>query len=394
LPGIPFASFENGRYFHDTPTTCRRNPFMVDAVKRVNRVRRWSNAARSAARRSPLAKEHVDNPTKPVFLYQKSNQAGRKSAGRGGDMEVDVHICETGPRDGLQNLPLFVPTEAKCALIDAIVAAGVREIDAGSFVPPKVVPQFADVETVVAHALTHAGVATGALVPNLKGGERAIAAGVHKIYFVISASETHNKANVRRTIEEQLAGFRALRARVDETEAPEKPQLIGAVSTAFGCSMEGRVSEAAVRRLAAAYAEAGADEIGLADTVGYGTPPLIKAIVAAVRADVGPAMRLRLHLHDTLGLGLANAYAGLEAGIRRFDAAVSGLGGCPFAPGARGNIVTEDLVFMLEELGLKTGIDLGRLMATREILAKVVPAEHLTGHLHEAGIPKALRPAA
>ena len=231
-------------------------------------------------------------------------------------------------------------------------------------------------------------------MPNLKGGERAIAAKVDIIYFVISASETHNRANVRRSVEEQLEGFRALRAAIDAPSGGRKPWLVGAVSTAFGCSLEGRISEAAVRRLATAYARGGADEVGLADTVGYANPALIKTMVAAVRADLGPAMPLRLHLHDTLGMGLANAYAGLEAGIRRFDASVSGLGGCPFAPGARGNIATEDLVFMLEELGLRTGIDLEKLMRTRKLLASAVPAEHLTGHLHEAGIPKALRRAA
>jgi hydroxymethylglutaryl-CoA lyase len=307
----------------------------------------------------------------------------------------DVHICEAGPRDGLQNLDIFLPTEAKCALIDAIVAAGVREIDAGSFVPPKVVPQFADVEIVMAHALAHKEAATiGALVPNFKGAERAIAAGVDAIYFVISASETHNQANVRRTIGEQLEGFRAVRAAIDARPLGNRPHLVGGISTAFGCSLEGRIAEGAVRRLAAAYAEAGADEIGLADTVGYATPPLIKQIVQGVRSDLGAAMSLRLHLHDTLGMGLANVVAGLESGIRRFDAAVSGLGGCPFAPGARGNIVTEDLVFMLEEMGLSTGIDLDGLMATRAILSAHIPARHLTGHLHEAGIPKALRRAA
>jgi hydroxymethylglutaryl-CoA lyase len=302
-----------------------------------------------------------------------------------------VHICEVGPRDGLQNLDVFVPTEVKCALIDAIVAAGVREIDAGSFVPPRVVPQFADVDVVMAHALTHKAVTIGAVVPNFKGAQRAIAAGVNVIYFVISASETHNMANVRRTVDEQLAGFRAVRAAINAMPAASRPLLMGGISTAFGCSMEGRISEGAVCRLAAAYGEAAADEIVLADTVGYATPPLIKQIVEAVRRDVGAAITLRLHLHDTLGMGLANAVAGLEVGIRRFDAAVSGLGGCPFAPGARGNIVTEDLVFMLEEMGLSTGIDLDRLMATRAILRAHVPAGVLTGHLHEAGIPKALR---
>ncbi|SDI90651.1 hydroxymethylglutaryl-CoA lyase [Bradyrhizobium sp. Rc2d] len=306
----------------------------------------------------------------------------------------DVHICEVAPRDGLQNLDVFVPTEAKCALINMIAAAGVREIDAGSFVPPKVVPQFADVDAVMAHALTHKSATIGALVPNPKGAERAIAAGVNAVYFVISASETHNRANVRRTIEEQLDGFRAVRAAIDARPVDQRPQLMGAISTSFGCSLEGAVSEAAVCRVARAFAEARADEIGLADTVGYATPKSIGQIVVAVRREVGPQMTLRLHLHDTLGAGLANAVAGLEAGIRRFDAAVSGLGGCPFAPGARGNIVTEDLVFMLERMGFSTGIDLDRLMQTREILARHIPAKHLTGHLHEAGIPKVLRSAA
>lgn len=307
----------------------------------------------------------------------------------------DVHICEVAARDGLQNLDVFVPTEAKCELIDAIAAAGVREIDAGSFVPPKVVPQFADVDAVMAHALQHKRAAMiGALVPNFKGAERAIAAGVGAIYFVISASESHNLANVRRTIEEQLDGFRDVRTALDALPIGQRPRLMGAVSTAFGCSIEGHVAEAAVGRLARAFAEAGADEIGLADTVGYATPGLIKDIVRVARSEVGPQMPLRLHLHDTLGTGLANAVAGLDAGIRSFDAAVSGLGGCPFAPGARGNIVTEDLVFMLERMGLSTGIDLDRLMRTREILSRHIAPRHLTGHLHEAGIPKALRSAA
>jgi hydroxymethylglutaryl-CoA lyase len=306
----------------------------------------------------------------------------------------DVHICEAGPRDGLQNLDVFLPTEAKCALIDAIVASGVREIDAGSFVPAKVVPQFADVDAVMAHAVKHTNVTIGALAPNFKGAERAIAAGVDTIYFVISASEAHNMANVRRTIDKQVEGFRAVRAAINARPEGKRPLLMGAISTAFGCSIQGRISEADVCKVATAYAEAGADEIGLADTVGYATPPLIKQIVAAVRRDVGAKMTLRLHLHDTLGTGLANAIAGLDVGIRRFDAAVSGLGGCPFAPGARGNIVTEDLVFMLEQMGLSTGIDLDRLMTTRAILSAHIAEKHLTGHLHEAGIPKALRRAA
>ena len=303
--------------------------------------------------------------------------------------QADILICETGPRDGLQNLDLFVPTEAKCALIDAIVAAGVSEIDAGSFVPPKVVPQFADVDAVMAHALRHRGTTIGAVCPNAKGADRAIAAGVDAIYFVISASETHNRANVRRTVEEQLDQFRAVAAACRAASRP--PHLMAAISTAFGCSLEGRIDPAAVRRLALAFRQAGADEVGLADTVGYGNPVQVRALSKAVQADLGAGFPVRLHLHDTLGLGLANAYAGLEAGITRFDAAVSGLGGCPFAPGARGNIVTEDLVFLCHELGLSTGIDLEKLMETRAILAAHIPQRLLTGHLHEAGYPRALR---
>ena len=299
-----------------------------------------------------------------------------------------VHICETGPRDGLQNLPVQIATDVKCALIDSIAAAGVQEIDAGSFVPARVVPQFADVDAVMAHAITLPTI-IAALCPNPKGAERAIAAGVDVITFVISASETHNLANVRRTIDEQLEGFHAVRRLIDA--APKKPHLVGAISTAFGCSLEGRVAQSAVRDLAIAFAQGGADEIALADTVGYGNPALIKTLTRAVQSDVGQAMPLRLHLHDTLGLGLANACAGLEIGIRRFDSAVSGLGGCPFAPGAKGNIVSEDLIFLCEELGLSTGIDLERLMQTRELLARHVPAHLLNGHLHEAGYPKALR---
>jgi hydroxymethylglutaryl-CoA lyase len=289
----------------------------------------------------------------------------------------DIHICETGPRDGLQNLA-----------IDQIAAAGVPEIDAGSFVPAKVVPQFADIVPVMTHALRHAPkTEIGALIPNLKGAENALAAGVERLYFVISASEAHNRANVRRTIDEQIAGFKAVVALARETLAPRRPYLLGAVSTAFGCSIEGHVSEAAVRRVALAYAEAGADEIALADTVGYGHPALIKSITKAVARDIGPNVRLRLHLHDTFGTGLANAVAGLEVGITRFDASVSGLGGCPFAPGARGNIVTEDLAYLVERMGLSTGIDLGALMETRQTLAAHIPPHLLTGHVHEAGLP-------
>lgn len=310
-------------------------------------------------------------------------------------IQRDIHICETGPRDGLQNLHVMLPTAAKCELIDLIAAAGLPEIEVGSFVPPKVVPQFADITAVVAHAKRHeTGTIISALIPNLRGAENALAAGVTTLNFVISASEGHNRANVRRTIDEQIAGFKAVVALRNAQPNARAITLLGAVSTSFGCSIEGHVSEAAVRRVATAYAEAGADEVALADTVGYGHPPLIRAIVKAVRADLGPKVKLRLHLHDTLGTGLANAVAGLEVDITRFDSSVSGLGGCPFAPGARGNIVTEDLVYLCERMGLRTGVDLQRLMATRALLAAHIPAGQLSGHVHEAGLPNVYGQAA
>lgn len=304
--------------------------------------------------------------------------------------EPDVLVCETGPRDGLQNLPTTLPTQVKTALIDKIAAAGVREIDVAAFVHPRWVPQFADAEAVVAHALAHTQVVVGTVVPNVRGAERAIAAGVGAVYFVLSASSSHNKANVNTTPTEQLEAFRQVRALIDAEPVGRQPRLVAGLSTAFGCSIEGRIDPAKVRRLAAMMVEAGTDELAVADTVGYGNPAQVRTLVKDIIADVGPGVPFRLHLHDTLGMGLANAVAGLEAGVRRFDAAVSGLGGCPFAPGARGNIVTEDLVFMLHELGLSTGIDLGKLMETRAILAPHVPAGALTGRLHEAGIPRVL----
>lgn len=301
----------------------------------------------------------------------------------------DVHICETGPRDGLQILKVFVPTEVKCELIDAIADAGVREIDAASYVPPKVVPQFADVDIVVPHA-QKTGASIGVVVPNVKGAERALAADVDTIFFVISASESHNRANVRRTVDEQMGAFKEARSLIDQSNKLKKPKLLGAISTAFGCSIEGRISQDAVRKLATQMAEAGSEEICIADTVGYGNPKQVRELCTAIARDVGKDLPMRLHLHDTLGMGLANAVAGLEAGVRRFDASVSGLGGCPFAPGARGNIVTEDLVFMLEEMGFSTGIDLRKLMKTRAILEPHLPPGSLTGQLHKAGIPKTL----
>lgn len=305
----------------------------------------------------------------------------------------DVEISEVGPRDGLQSLKAFIPTATKAAWITAEAAAGVREIEVCSFVPPSVVPQFTDAAEVVAHALAIPGLTVAALVPNLKGAQNAVAAGVHKISFTLSVSRTHSLANVRRTPDDQLAEFARIVAFCRTLEPGRRPFLSGGLSTVFGCVYEGAVDEGEVCRLAAALAEAGADDISLADTTGAANPAQVRRVVNAVRAEVGDRLSA-LHLHDTRGLGLANVLAGLEAGIRAFDAALGGLGGCPFAPGALGNIVTEDLVYMLEAMGLRTGIDLDRLLEARRLVEAAMPGERFVGHLHHAGVPKGFRRAA
>jgi hydroxymethylglutaryl-CoA lyase len=306
----------------------------------------------------------------------------------------DVTICEVGPRDGLQLVGQVLPTAGKLRWLEALAACGFPEIDAASFVPPQAFPQFADAPAILAAArASGAGWRVGALVPNRKGGERAIAAGAQTLFCIVSASASHSQANTRRTREEQadIVGEVVALARA---AGEARPLVSGGIPTAFGCSIEGRVPEADVCRVAAMLAERGVDEIGLADTVGYADPALVRARVRAVRAAVGEGMRLRLHFHDTLGLGLANVLAGLDAGVTVFDAASGGLGGCPFAPGASGNVATEDLVFMLEQMGLRTGIDLGRLIAATDILAALLPDETIRSHVRQAGVPKVYGAAA
>lgn len=302
--------------------------------------------------------------------------------------ERDVTICETGPRDGLQMATAVMPTAGKTALIDAIVAAGAPEIDATSFVPPKYLPQFADAADVVAHALGHPGVRIAAVAPNRRGAGRAVEAGVHAVVVPISVSLGHSLANVKKTPDAQVAAFAEMRAEIDAAPDGRRPELIAGLSTVFGCSIDGHVPEREVERLAAACVAAGADVIALADTVGYGDPAQMRRVIPKVRAAIADARPLRLHLHDTMGLGLANTLAALDCGIRTFDAALGGLGGCPHAPGASGNVVTEDLVFMLEQMGLKTGFDLEALIAARAVLATHLPGERLLGQVPAAGVPK------
>jgi hydroxymethylglutaryl-CoA lyase len=306
-------------------------------------------------------------------------------------MREQVTICEVGPRDGLQMAKSVMPTAAKARWIAAIATAGVREIEVGSFVPPKLIPQMADTEEIVRAALAIPGLTVFALVPNLKGAQRAYAAGVHGIGIPVSVSNGHSRANTNKSTEEQVEEVGRIVAWLRAQERPVRVEP--GCATSFGCSIDGVVPVERVVRVAAALVEAGANAIVLADTVGYGHPDQVHAVVRAVRGAIGEKLT-KLHLHDTMGLGLANALAGLEEGIRSFDSALAGLGGCPFAPGASGNIVTEDLVFMLESMGFDTGIDLATLMAARALLHEGVPDEPLHGQVPRAGIPKTFRAAA
>jgi hydroxymethylglutaryl-CoA lyase len=306
---------------------------------------------------------------------------------------TQVLVSEVGPRDGLQSIQTVMPLEAKKAWIAAEAAAGVTEIEVGSFVPAKLLPQLADTAEVVAYARTIPGLTVAVLVPNLKGAEAAVQAGAHKITIPLSASETHSLKNVRRTHAQMLDEVRGIVALLRALPAERRPKFEGGLSTAFGCTLEGEVPADRVVRLAGQLMEAGCDEVGLSDTTGYANPAQVKDLVRRVRAAVGDHALSGLHLHNTRGLGLANVLAGLEAGITTFDSSLGGLGGCPFAPGASGNIVTEDLVFMLEAMGISTGIDLARLLEARRILREALPGEEIYGFTPEAGLPLGFRPA-
>jgi hydroxymethylglutaryl-CoA lyase len=312
---------------------------------------------------------------------------------RGIDTHIDVTVCEVGLRDGLQAHATFFPTAEKLAWVAAEAAAGVREIEVTSFVPPSLVPQFADATEVVQGALALPGLTVVALVPNLKGAERAVALGVHKLNFVMSVSRTHNLKNVRREREESVADFARIAQRLKALPAPQRPRLVGGLSSALGCGYEGPVSIDELRRWAAALAEAGADELLIADTVGRADPVQVRNAFRAVQAEVG-ALPLGAHFHDTRGLGLANVVAALECGVRRFDASLGGLGGCQFVPAATGNIVMDDLCFLLDSMGLVTGVDLDALLAVREIVARNLPGTPLYGALARAGLPPGYVPAA
>ena len=306
-------------------------------------------------------------------------------------MVETVTICEVGPRDGLQIAKGRMPTAVKTRWIAAMAAAGLPQIEVGSFVSPKLIPQMADTPEIVRRAVLLPNVIVVGLAPNLRGAQAAMEAGAMRISVPMSVTMGHSRANLNKTPEEQIAEIGRMVAWVRTQERRVEVEV--ALSTAFGCSFDGVVPVDDVVRIAEGVAATGADAISLADTVGYGNPSDIRAKVRAVRAAVGPVLH-GLHLHDTMGLGLANALAGLEEGIRKFDSALAGLGGCPFAPGASGNIVTEDLVFLLESQGFSTGVDLEKLLGARAILHEGLPDEPLHGQLPRAGIPKTYRKAA
>jgi hydroxymethylglutaryl-CoA lyase len=305
---------------------------------------------------------------------------------------IGVKVSEVGPRDGLQSIGSVMPLEAKKAWITAEAAAGVREIEVGSFVSPKLLPQMADTAAVVAHALTIPGLTVAVLVPNLKGAAAALEAGAHKLTIPFSASDTHLMKNVRRTPSQMLDEVTGIVSLLKGLPPERRPRFEGGISTAFGCTYEGEVPADKVVRLAEQLMQAGCDEVGLADSTGYANPRQIRDLVRRTQRAIGEQAFAGLHLHNTRGLGLANVLAGLDAGVDTFDSSLGGLGGCPFAPGASGNIVTEDLVFMLEAMGLDTGIDLSRLLAVRAILEAALPGEALYGFTPKAGLPLGFRP--
>ena len=296
----------------------------------------------------------------------------------------NVLISEVGPRDGLQSVAATKATDAKKRWIDALAEAGLREIVVGSFVPARLLPLLADTAEIVAHALTHTGLTVMALVPNLRGAEAAFAAGVHKITLPVSASVAHSLANVRKSPQQMIDELRSVVALRNE-RAPQVRIEIG-ISTAFGCALQGRVSEDDVIRLALQAVEASVDEAGLSDTTGHANPAQVRRLFTRLRTELGPHAGAA-HMHNTRGLGLANCLAAFEAGVTTFDASLAGLGGCPYAPGASGNVVTEDLVFMFEAMGVRTGVDIGKLIAAREPLAAGLPGEPLYGMTPLAGLP-------
>ena len=297
-------------------------------------------------------------------------------------------IREVGLRDGLQAIARTLPTEQKKAWLRGAHAAGQREIEVGSFVPAKYLPQLADTAELVAFARTLPGLFVSVLVPTLRGAEAALAAQADLMLLPLSASHAHSLANLRKTPDEVVAEVARIRAARDA--AGSKTLLEGGMSTAFGCTIQGEVKHSEVLRLLQALLDAGCDRVSLADTVGYADPAAVARLFEAARKLAGDRL-WAAHFHDTRGLGLANVYAALQTGITRFDACLAGIGGCPHAPGASGNVSTEDLAWMLRSMGIDTGLDIDALLALRQQVAGWLQGEALHGTLWRAGLPKTLQ---
>jgi len=306
---------------------------------------------------------------------------------------IDILVHEVGPRDGLQSIDTIFSTQAKLDWIRSEAAAGVPQIQVGSFVRPDLLPQMADSEEVVKEAIKIPGLSVSALVPNLKGAQNAIAAGAHQLGVVMSVSEAHNKSNINRTVEQSLEGFRQIVEYRNEVDPERKTVISGGLATSFGCTISGPVPVRDVMKRAEQLLELGADRLSVADTVGFANPKQVRDLFDELYRTVGNDVAIGAHFHDTRGLGLANAFAAVEAGVRELDSCLGGLGGCPYAPGASGNVVTEDMVFMLEAMGMKTGIDLDALLQTRELMESHLKGEPTQGAFVNAGPPLGFEPA-
>jgi hydroxymethylglutaryl-CoA lyase len=298
-----------------------------------------------------------------------------------------VVVREVGLRDGLQILPRVLPTAHKLGWLRAAHGAGLREIEVGSFVPPKLMPQLADTAELVAYAKTLPGLLPSVLVPNLKGAERAIESCAHAMLLPLSASHAHSLANLRKTPDDVVTEIHRI---VDLRDAKGSDCLVEVgMSTAFGCTIQGRVEPAEVLRLVRAALDAGIDRIGLADTVGYADPLQVKTLFEQCLDMAGDKLSCG-HFHDTRGLGAANVFAAWQAGMRRFDACTGGIGGCPHAPGASGNVATEDVAYLFASMGVPTGLDFAALMALRSQVAQWLEGEPLHGAIWRAGLPKTI----
>ncbi len=306
-------------------------------------------------------------------------------------LPATVSVREVGLRDGLQSIARTLPTAQKLAWLQGAYDAGLREIEIGSFVPARLLPQLADTAELIPHALKLPGLVVSVLVPNLRGAEAAIASGAHSMVLPLSASHAHSLANLRKTPDEVVA--EAARIRAARDAAGSKMLLEGGVGTAFGCTLQGEVQESEVLRLMQALLDAGCDRVSLADTVGYADPVQVQRLFEKGRALVGERLWCG-HFHDTRGLGLANVYAALQCGITRFDACLAGIGGCPHAPGASGNVSTEDLAYMLRSMKIDTGLNIDSLLGLRRQVAAWLEGEALHGTLWQAGLPRTMKEAA